>query len=237
MAALDAAQRIADELGLPRPQTLSGSADQSSRKILSLMNASGIRIMRRHDWCVLQQETTFLTVSGYDQGALSTHAADIDRRRIVADTMWNRTNNDQIIGPVTSEEWQDEMSGVSRSVSRRFYLRGNNIFLLPSPPAAETIAFEYISKNWVQNATGDGVALLAADTDIILIDEELLILDVCWRYNRAGGFPYEEQQQEFEGMLTQAIAVDRPARRLRLGMAPAYNPQNVRYPDTGWTTT
>jgi hypothetical protein len=235
MTALTVAQRIADEVGIPRPGTLTGTTDQNARRLLAMINASGRRIMRRHDWRVLQKEATFTTVSGYDQGTLTSLASDIDRARIVADTMWNRTQNDQIIGPVTPEEYQDEQSGVSASVVDRYYLRGTHLFLLPSATAGETVAFEYISKYWAQDTNGSGIDIISADTDDLLIDEELVILDACWRYNRAGGFEWEAQQLELEAMLKQAIAVDRPGKRLHLGMSRGLIPGQVRYPDGDWS--
>jgi len=54
-------QQVTNELGIPTPQTVAGSASQDVIQILALMNACGYELLRRADWRELTRQHTFYT--------------------------------------------------------------------------------------------------------------------------------------------------------------------------------
>lgn len=53
-----------------------------------------------------------------------------------------------------------------------------------------------------------------ADTDVVLIDDELLALGTIWRYLRSVGKPYEEKKQEYENSVREHFTSNKGARTL-----------------------
>lgn len=54
-------QQVTNELGIPTPATVAGSASQDTIQILALMNACGYELLRRADWRELTRQHTFYT--------------------------------------------------------------------------------------------------------------------------------------------------------------------------------
>jgi hypothetical protein len=56
-------------------------------------------------------------------------------------------------GPVSDREWQALRSGIVVASPRlSFRLYGGQLQIDPVPTAADTIVFEYVSKNWCTSA-------------------------------------------------------------------------------------
>ncbi len=54
-------QQVTNELGIPTPATVAGSASQDTIQLLALMNACGYELLRRADWRELTRQHTFYT--------------------------------------------------------------------------------------------------------------------------------------------------------------------------------
>jgi hypothetical protein len=108
--------------------------------------------------------------------------------------------------------------------------------MIPVPPAGDTYAFEYISNNWVLDATDVEKAAFTADTDTAILDEELITLGVIWRFLKAKGFDYAEAFRTYELQVSQALARDGSKRTLNFTQQVNYG--RPRYPgvqDGSWS--
>jgi hypothetical protein len=156
---------------------------------------------------------------------------------MVDQTEWDRTNRWQLLGPLEAQEWQVLRSGIAPVGPRfRFRLWGGKIYIDPPPQRISTIAFEYVAKSWVVSAIGVYQSDWLLDTDTSLIDEDLLELELIWRFKQQKGLEYAEDFNQAK----QAISRDRgrimSGRVLNLSSRPTTSSllggRNI--PDTGF---
>lgn len=185
------------------PDVFAGSQLPTSKLCLALANRSGRSLERRYRFNSLIAEHTFVTVA--DQAA---YDLPDDFRAFANMSVWDRTNDRFMQGGVSSSRWQWFQSGVTNNTINRFYMvRGTSFTIYPTPSVAgETIAFDYYSKNWVQPSSGANKAKFDADTDNPLIDDQLVTMDVKWRFLASKGFPAEIEYKEYVDHLMHVLA-------------------------------
>lgn len=200
---LSLCQDVAGRLGLEQLSSVASTSNQTARRLFRLATASGRSLARRADWQQLRDEFTFTTVATAEQTG-ATLPADWDR--FVVETGYNRTRQRPVAGPLTPQEWQESQArSASLAPTDSVYMRGNAIFITPTPAAGQSIYFEYVSKNWAETSGGVGTDRFAADTDVTLLDEEMSVLDLMWRYNKSRGLPYAEDFRAAELMIADRI--------------------------------
>jgi hypothetical protein len=172
--------------------------------------------------------------------------SDLDH--FIPQTGWDRNFRWQLLGPVDAQEWQVLKSGISPVGPRlRYRLMNNQIYINPAPyvptgqasPISDLIVLEYMSKNFIALASAPTVAVQSSfqnDSDVCLIDEDLVTLSLKWRILKAIGTAYADEHVEFSdkldriaGRLTMARNVPLNARASGIRLL---NSQNV--PDTGF---
>jgi len=207
LSLLSIVQNAAIDLNLTSPTVVATSTDTQVQQLMNLANRDGKDLVRRFDWQALTIETSFNTVNTQQQTTLSAVAPDFFR--MVDETMNNRTQHWRVIGPLSPQEWQRRLSlGAQVGVVNSFRIRGNEIWFFPVPPAGDSIYFEYISKNWAQDAGGAGKEAFTLDTDTALIDEDILTLGVKWRFLKAKGLDYSEEFRSYEAALEAVFGSD-----------------------------
>jgi len=180
-------QDVAKETGTITPPTsVISNTDPAIEKLLRLSNKVGLRLMKVFPWQVLRKELTFTSVNLETQTSIL--PSDFDR--IVAETFWNRTDVILINGPASPAEWQG-LKARSYSDTRipKFAYRGDTILIIPTLDAGKTLAFEYVIKNWCEASGGTDQSAWAADTDVGLLDEELLTLGLNYIFLVSEGLP------------------------------------------------
>lgn len=266
----DIIKRVAIRCGLEEPSgAIVGSTDKDIKILLELLTETGEEL---RDECYFPQlkKTHFIsTTDGIEKYPLPN-----DFHRMISGTQWDQTNQWQMAGPVSDQEWNLWLWGItSGSVRRRFRVFGSDFndgqFIVDPPPDqnAMTFSFEYIRSSWFlpkpwvtgesvtsgvtyRSASGniylaqttgttgvnapshgigtqsDGVVnwlfvvgqvysstgRVLQDTDIPLIDEDLLLLGTLWRFREAKGFEYQEKKNSY---LTQKMK-----RLIRISGAP-----------------
>ncbi|MEQ1672140.1 MAG: hypothetical protein ABL893_14880 [Hyphomicrobium sp.] len=194
---LQLAKDAADELSLARPSTLvDNDSDNTAQKLLRHMTRTVRQLATRYDLQELRAEHTFTTVALADQATASPLLSDF--LRFVPDTIFNRTKRFRIT-MLTPEEWQAHQASLTTRVYDAYIQRGNTLLIAPTPAAGQTIAYEYITKFICVNTAGNTYyTSFNADTDIALLDDELIILGTVWRYQQAEGNDYAEPFREYE---------------------------------------
>ena len=160
---------------------------------------------------------------------------------LIAQTEWDRSFRWQLLGPLDAQEWQVIKSGISPVGPRmRFRIMGGQFYINPvgssSSVYTDTIAFEYVSRNWVTSNLGVAKSLVTADSDTVTFDEDLLQLDVKWRYMQAKGLDFETHGKIWQAAFARKTGRDQSNRNLPLNARASgirlLNSQNV--PDTGF---
>jgi hypothetical protein len=203
MTLLTIVQSAADRLGLTRPSTVISSPDENAKILLGLAQEEGKALADRHTWQALQTEYTFSTANG-----TASYALPSGFDGIIKDTVFNRTQRRRMQGDLSPSQWQETQASLVTMVNPAFRIRGNLFYISPTPTAAETVAYEYISKNWCQSAGSVGQSAWVADTDTGILDEELMTLGVVWRFKASKGLDYAESMSNYEIEVAKAIFKD-----------------------------
>jgi hypothetical protein len=138
--------------------------------------------------------------------------------------MWDRTNQWELIGPISPQEDEWQRSGIVTTGPRRRWrqvgLAPNNWRLWPPPTATgsypATLIFEYESNGWALSAAGVRQTKFLADTDTTVIDPQAIILSTKWRLWQAKKFEYGAMQAEYNDYVSRLAARDGGAADLTL---------------------
>lgn len=230
MTLLTICQDAADRIGIVRPTSVIGSSDQQVLRLLGHAKKGGKSLMQRVDWKVLTTEKTFTGTAA----AAQTGAIPSDFDRMIDETLFNRTRKRRVDGPIDAEQWQYTQAVVATTLIESFRIRGTSLLITPTPAGTETYAYEYISKNWCASSGGTGQATWAADTDVGVLDEELLTRDLVWRFKQGQGFSYDEDFRDCELYLAQAAARDGGKPRLNAGSRVVRGPRMPTIQEGSW---
>jgi hypothetical protein len=146
------------------------------------------------------------TDASYQFGQIQ-YALPTDIRSFVNATQWDRNFRWPMLGPLSAQEWQTMVSGVSPVGPRiRFRVRAGIMEISPLPGEDQTdqIAYEYVSNAWCTTAAGvprtavGGVCSFAADTDLYLWPEDTLKFGIKWRFLRAKGLDFSEELRTWQ---------------------------------------
>lgn len=156
----------------------------------------------------------------------------------ITQTMWDGNFRWQLLGPLEAQEWAVLKYGISPTgPRRRFRIIDNAFFVDPVPnDNGSLIAYEYYSAYWVQSLAGVTQFGFLADTDQCLLDDDLMILGLKWRYRARAGLDYTQEKDDYDKALQRVMSRDGGTRNLPLNASASgirlLNNQNC--PDTGF---
>ena len=183
------------------PETIVGNADPTAVQLLALANRAGRTLANDYRWQALLTTHTFDTVASTDSYALPS-----DFGRFANVTFWDETNYAPVRGPLSAMEWQalnsSSLAG-SPIFDKAFRIAGGLFYLYPIPTAVETIAYTYYSSFWIS-----GKSAFSLDADVALIDEDLITLELKWRWLQSKGDSFENEKREAELRRESVLAAD-----------------------------
>lgn len=233
MSLLTMVTQVCRRIGITAPASVSSSNDPQIIQLMALGNEEGQDLSARYPWQSIVQESTFTTVATESQGAITT-LAGTSFRYILNDVMWNRSLLRPVFGPLVPTDWQNLKARNVTGPWGQFRIRGNNVLFIPVPVAGDTVAFEWVSKNWVTlNAGGTG-STWANDADTGLLDEEIMAQGILWRWKAAKGLNYEEEYMKYERLVNDQMARDGGKSRLNLNGGGGDLPAGVLVPIGNW---
>lgn len=197
MTLLTISENVFDEVQIARLSSIVGNTAADAQRLLRYVNKVGSRLMEKYDWQILRKEQTFSALNQETQTSIL--PAEFDR--FVPETFWNRNVPELYTGPVPSVQWQALKASTYQGYPTFFAYRGGEVLIIPSPTAGETLAFEYMSKYWAQSSGGAGQATMQADTDVGVLDEELIAAGVILQWLISEGQPAGGALQDFEEKL------------------------------------
>jgi hypothetical protein len=236
MTLLTIVQDAAREIGISIPSVAYGSLDFDVAQMVRLANKEGKDLVERFEWQRLTIEQTFVSLAQETQ----TSILPADFGRFCNETFFNRTRSLEFEGPLTAKDWQLRKALTANTIFNAYRVRGNSVLIMPVPSAGETYAFEYISKYWVDtDADNLGEAeAFTADTNTILLDEEIFTLGVIWRFKMVKGFDYAEDFRTYEARLARKFGHDTPKRTMDFASpARSKGPTPPVAPEGSWVTS
>ena len=153
-------------------------------------------------------------------------------------TYWDRAYRWQLLGPLSAQEWQVLKSGISPTGPRRRFRIMNNLFYIdPVPSQSGNIeAYEYTTSNWIQSAAGVAQNAFLADTDYSLLDDDIMIFGLKWRFKQRAGLDFTTELKDYNDCIERKLSRDGGSRNMPLNASASgvrlLNNMNV--PDTGY---
>ena len=215
MSLLTMIKKVCPVINESVPSTVIGTTNRALLTLIELAQEEGEDLAQAHDWQRLTKEKTFSSAATESQGAVTTViGSDFDH--IKNDTVWNRTRNRRI-WPINDMQWQALQSNEISGPDEFFRIRENLFIVYPTMTASQTVALEYVSKNWCESSGGAGQAAWAADADVGRLDEKIMQMGIVWRWKRRFGKPdWETDREIYEKRKANAIARDGAPQRLNL---------------------
>ncbi len=227
MSLLTICRAVLQEVGdWSTPSTIVANTDPLAVQLLALAQRSGKQLALDYKWQVLLTTHTFATVA-----STATYALPADFHRFANLTQWDRTNYEMVEGPVSPAKFEYLRSSSASTASPWKYFRvAADVFAIyPTPTAAETIAYQYYSKYWIT-----GKAAYSADADAPLLDEDLLTIDLRWRFLQAKGLPFEHEKAEAMARRDALLIRDGGRDAVRFGGAGKTSNPYGNLPETGY---
>ena len=220
-------QDVCNAVGIEQPSSVIGNTEQNITQLLQLANLEGKLLADSYDWQSLEVQGSITTLAQEDQGAIDTLAPGF--KKLIPDTMWDQDIIYPVQGSLSPQEYQQIKARSFTGPYPDFRIRGNRLLLFPIPAAGVDLKFEYISKNWV--LAEDGTTTYARwtnDTDVGLLDEDIMTLGLRWRWLKAHNLDYAEEFRDYEVM--KANMQGRDAGKMKKNLAGRYNASNLHKP-------
>lgn len=199
---------VCERLGQPVPATVMGNTDKQVVQMRALLEEGLDALSDRAAWERLVNQATHTTLATEDQGAIATICAN-GFRYIINDTFWDRDSKLPVCGSVSPQDWQLIKAMVVNGPRYQFRLRGGNLLVNPVPTAGLNWACEYVSENTILAADLTTYKKrFTADTDTILLPDQVVQLDLRWRWKKEKGLPYAEDFNAVEALIANATARD-----------------------------
>lgn len=192
-------QSACRRLALTVPTEVVDSTDTQVLQLYALANEEGSELATGHDWQKLTREYTFDTLGA----AVQPDAVPDDWDRFIPNSFFDRTLMRPVLGPITPQQWQAYKAFPAQQTIYLCFRERDNEFLLTSgggsvPPVGDTIAYEYVSKDWAKTALGIPIPEFMADDDETYLSERIITLGIVWRFLSAKGFDYAQAFETYE---------------------------------------
>jgi hypothetical protein len=214
MTALQIVQQACGELGLPVPDAVAGTTEETNIQMLALLNSAGYDLAANYQWEELTR-TQLVNLNAVDD----LYDLPTDYNFYLDSTGWDRTNRWPLLGPVSSQEWQALVASKVQAVSRTYYrLVNKKLEFWPKPVSDRVIALEYNSLAWVQNGLDPTQYLtrIEHDSDTPVLNDWLLVKFLKLKTWAAKGFDTTMLTAEFQNMFNSISAKSKGSRVLSL---------------------
>lgn len=213
--------------------TLTGTTTAGSAVITGISSTSNLSASFAVSGTTVQPNSQIITVDSATQvtmdmnavtsGTVSLvfsqvqYALPSDWSKQITQTEWDRTDRWPLLGPQSSQEWQNLKSGtIVSGPNTRFRILGNKITVLPAPSTGLTFSFEYVSNYWVRSAADVAKAAYTVDTDTNIFSDSLMVTGLKAQWKIAKGLDASFDLGEFKGLLDQTKGQDKSSPILSL---------------------
>lgn len=213
------------ESGMDTETVYATSPRDEVLRLMNLANRSARTLSSGWKWQKLRRVYTFSLTDA------TTYDLPSDFRELVADSTYTNNIIEQVDMRPTPSEWrylQTNGTGVGPTYKMRIIGGSIEVF---EPQSGETVSFEYHSDHPVMATDGTTTkARFTADTDTFRLDDDMLIMEVIWRYKKLLGLQdWQVDYQEAQKYANLTRGQDAGAKTIYPGRE---TPQGVPYTQT-----
>jgi len=229
MSLLSIVKSVMDSNGWQQPvTTVSSSNDQNMRQCYALANKALMYVSYKNDWPVLIRENKFTTVA--DQ---TDYPLPVDFHHLVAPSAMNASQYYELKGQLTPLQWYRRalQGSIDWTDGFRIDAFGKTLQVAPAPAGGDDLVFMYVTSNVALDVNNNPIKRYTQDTDTALVDEDVIELDLQWRWRQKKGLDYTAEIAELSGALR-----SRYAQYLGFGELPVGGPSPINpltQPSTG----
>lgn len=199
---LQIVQQFCKTSGLIPPTVVVGSSDDQIVQILGLINEGLDELVPKYKWTQLKLRASFATVAVENQGTLTTLAPGF--KSLIPNTLWDESSKLPAHGSITPQDSQVLRIWGQRTATPAYREVQGQLHIIPAPDAGHQLSFEYNSQFPVLAASGlTSKQYFDVDTDTCLLPDNLIILDLRWRWKSEKGLSYAEHMRTFETVCKQ----------------------------------
>lgn len=205
MSLLTLVTQFCQRTALPVPAGVMAGTDAQTLQVRALLEEELEDLASRGTWERQQLEQSLTTTATEDQGAIAA-LASTGFRWIINQTIWSRDRHLPVAGPLDARQWQGLKALFVNGPYYRFRIRGGRLLVNPVPPAGESWFFEYVTKHGILDVDGTTTKqAFTADTDTVLLPEELVLMGLRWRWKAEKGLDYAQNFDTYEKQVADAL--------------------------------
>jgi hypothetical protein len=232
-------QNLAQMVSYETPSDPAGSQDTSVQQMVQAVNMAGLDLLSMYDWQELTKPYTMSIVADGPGQAQKAFPLPEDFYDWVDQTQWNSTNQWPAIGPISPQMWQQLIvRQVLPTLSFYWQVRGNSIYILSPPTAAQDLTFYYQSYAWVRDQDNPDLYKNRAtkNGDTILLDSYLVTLFARAKWLEMKGLDSSAAMRDFHLSLENRWGQEKGAPVLSMVRTYGFPYINVltSVPDTGF---
>ena len=196
------------EVGFAPLSEIFTSTRQEARQLTALANRE-LNQYKKDEWEALREQH-FIT-----QTTATSYPLPADYRQFVADTAYDNTR--RVNFPTSSQVWAYYTArNVTSGLRQRMRLADGQIEFLDPQPGTE-VYIEYISDSPVRSATDVPQKKFSSDDDTLILNDEVFILGIIWRWMKVKGLDWQQNYQEYRRMYNREKATDSGAQTIQTG--------------------
>lgn len=228
MSILTASQDAIAKLVGRRPPAVVSSTEEICVEVTAVAQEAAEDIAKAHDW---QNLTEFHTVTANGTDSAYPFPQNYDRM-VQATDLYDPNNWAWGYQHVTDYGvWLQMLnSGFGLLSPGSWTIRKNQFHFLPMPAAGQQAVFPYITDAIFASANGSPKARITQDSDVFLLDERLLTLAIIWRWLSLKRMDYQQEIEDYNIALSQAMTRDKGARVIRSRRPASRLNTRVAYP-------
>jgi len=196
MTLLSIVNGIADYTSGPRPASIAGNTNPDAQNYLRVVNKVGKKLMKVYPWNILRKENTFTAGGTETLVAAASMPSDFDR--FIAETFWDQGTARLVSGPISATEWRGLKASSYNGDEIKFIYRGGDILATPTVGSGSSMVFEYISNQYVESNAAAPQTSFQADTDVSILDEELITLAATYDWLASESLPSNAAFKDFK---------------------------------------
>lgn len=210
MSVLEVAQEVSLKIGIAYPETFMVNADREIVELRSTFKSVARAIIDEYDWQILKEKAT---ITG--DGVLTSFSFPANYGRMIKKAaIWPSDTPNRPLEHVTdSDAWLRDDIATFNPLYPQWTIYGGSIRIRPALSTGVAAQYFYM-KRYV---AVDAKPAFTSDTDVFVIDENLLRLGVIVQWKIDKGLPYSEDLSAYNAAFSVLVGADKGSKVITVG--------------------